>query len=426
LALVTSCRDAALTLSSGTPAAQAARDQFFAALAARYTHLDRETKYDRARLRIAHDALVPSRAFADTSVWTASSNPRSHDLLIAGSLHGDRYRLETRTGVLRPSRPGDTRHLITLNRLSDQDFSWDTSVEFALGTITAVQMAALLQALLASPVGHDENEVRSDYRTTAPRATAALGELFSLDTARATALGDGTTAVFLSLRMEPERLRAQFPALTRYLLKFWDPPRYTIRVTDRRGATWFTVSSARRQIDVRYRMAHGQLAPFTGTPSSMPDTLQLRIDASTKIKVFTVGVSDLVADLVLSSNAHERTWTLRARREPKWDLPLVTERLLRAPLRRPFEGDGIAFSLGVRDSVGVQTLLVRRAHLAVRESAILRFLGMLGSHAINEFTTQTEVEQDVFVQDVFAALHQDLRALGATAGETGPQKEKRR
>jgi hypothetical protein len=51
---------------------------------------------------------------------------------------------------------------------------------------------------------------------------------------------------------------------------------------------------------------------------------------------------------------------------------------------------------------------------------------MLGSHAVNEFTTQTEVEQDLFVQDVFAALHQDLRVLGATAGETGPEKEKRR
>jgi hypothetical protein len=425
-AMTASCRDAAIRLAARPGTARTATDQLFTALAARYTHLDREPKYDRARMRIAHDALVPSRAFTDTSVWTDFTNARSRDLLIAGTLEGDRYRLEARTDAPRPSRPGDTRHLITLNRLGDHDYSWDTLVEFAIGTITAEQIGNLAQVLLASPVDRPEHELRGDYRTAAPRATAALGRLFSLDTIRSTPLRDGTTAVFLSVRMEPERLKARFPALTRYLIKIWDPPRYRISLTDRSGATWFSINAAKRQIEVRYRMAQGHLAPLSGPPVARPDTLDLRIEATTKLKVFTVGLRDLVAEFVVSSSAHERAWTIHARREPKWDLPLVTERLLRAPLRRPFEGDGIVFSLGVRDSAGAQSLLTRRAHLAVRESAILRFLGMLGSHAVNEFTTETELEQDVFMRELFAALHADIRALGATPEEQGPENEKRR
>jgi hypothetical protein len=105
---------------------------------------------------------------------------------------------------------------------------------------------------------------------------------------------------------------------------------------------------------------------------------------------------------------------------------LITERLLRAPLKRPFEGQGIVFSLGVRDSVGAQSLLTRRAHLAVRESAILRFFGMLGSHAVDEFTTQTELEQDRFIQECFGALHADLRALAGKSEGEAPENEKRR
>ena len=76
---------------------------------------------------------------------------------------------------------------------------------------------------------------------------------------------------------------------------------------------------------------------------------------------------------------------MRFRREPKWDLPLATERLIRSPLRRPFEGRGSELRLAVRDDLGSQAMSVRQVRTAVRESAIMRWLGGLGATAFGDF-----------------------------------------
>ena len=163
--------------------------------------------------------------------------------------------------------------------------------------------------------------------------------------------------------------------------------------------------------------------------------------------MFTVGFHNLVSDFVISNVGHERSWTIVSRREPVRDLPLVTERLLRTPLRRPFEGPGSVFSLTVTDdgaeaagggapspSGTSQTMLARRTRLDVQESAILRFLGSLGSHAVGDLSTRVEVEEDRFLRDGFVALETDLRALAPSwrmrreegkSGEPLDAKEKR-
>jgi hypothetical protein len=141
--------------------------------------------------------------------------------------------------------------------------------------------------------------------------------------------------------------------------------------------------------------------------------LVLTSDLSLKVKVFTVGFHKLITDVVISDAGHDRGWTIIAQHEPSWDLPMLTERLLRAPLHRPFEGAGSMFRVAVRDSAGMQSVFARRTRLDVQESAIMRFVGSLASHAVGDLNEKVEIEEDRFLHDGFAALQADTRALGS-------------
>jgi hypothetical protein len=92
----------------------------------------------------------------------------------------------------------------------------------------------------------------------------------------------------------------------------------------------------------------------------------------------------------------------------------VTERLLKTPLRRPFQGNGTLFRIGVRDdSTGGQSILHRRMHLEVQESTILRVIGKLGSIAASDYAGRVEREQNAWLREVFSALVADVRNLGS-------------
>ena len=123
-------------LSGGTPRASVARaEQLFASLGARVTEPFRDPKYNAARVKIANAALLPSHVWDDSSVWTATTNSR-RTLLISGRFAGGRYRLEAARAVPLPSQPAESRHVINLTRLSDDEYAWDTDVPYAIGTAT--------------------------------------------------------------------------------------------------------------------------------------------------------------------------------------------------------------------------------------------------------------------------------------------------
>ncbi|HMA22533.1 MAG TPA: hypothetical protein VKP00_01035, partial [Gemmatimonadaceae bacterium] len=203
-----------------------------------------------------------------------------------------------------------------------------------------------------------------------------------------------------------------FPALASYLDKYLGPAKYHLALADRSGAPLFDVVGRDRSLTLRYRVKQGQLVTLLGPPRPWPDSLVLTSDVSLKVKVFTVGFHQLVTDFVISNTGHDRAWTLVAQREPNWDLPLLTERLLRAPLHRPFEGAGAMFRMSVRDSAGTQSVYTRRTRLDVQESAIMRFVGSLASHAVGDLNQKVEIEEDRFLHEAFAALQADTRALG--------------
>lgn len=395
-------------------------DQLFGAMVIRYSQVSRDPKYEFARNQLNRSALVPSRVFDDTAVWTSEPSPVLRALLVQGTPEPGRYHFASRTTLARPSRLGESRHVVTLARLSPNEFVWDTSVDFALGTVSAAEVGALTTALFASGERGSGQELFADYRAATPRAAAVLASLFSMDSIHTTAFSDGTTDVTLTIGLHTDGLEARYPAFAGYVARYANPARYRMSVTDRSGAIWFDIHGADRQFSIHYRAIQGRLVPLYGPPRARPDTMELHVDFTTKLKLFTVGLRNLAADFIITDTPHERAWTFVARREPEWKLPFITERLIHTPLRRPFEGTGVIFHLGVRDSADAQTLLERRAHATVQESSILRFLNSLGSGAMSDLADRTEREEEQFLREVFTALQADARALAPSLGTGTP------
>ena len=421
------CRQAFRGLGTNAGALERNADQLFGAMVVRYTGVSRDTKYELARKTLNKNALVPSRVFDDSTVWTSMPSSVLRALLVQGTPEDGRYLFTSRPTVTRPVRLGESRHIITLARLGPNEFVWDTQVDFSLGALHPADVGSLLSALFASGERGSEQELRADYRAVASRTAAVLSALFTIDSIRATPFSDGTSDVNLTIGLHTDRLKTRYPAFGDYLAKYTNPAHYRLSVTDRSGAIWFDVNGADQQLSIHYRTAQGRLAPLFGSPRTRPDTMELHLDFTTKLKLFTVGLKNLVTDFIVTDTPHERAWTFVARREPDWKLPLITEKLLRSPLRRPFEGTGVIFHLGVRDTADAATLLERRSHATVQESSILRFLNSLGSGAMSDLADRTEREEEELLREVFVALVADAKALApslGTAPMAAPETEK--
>jgi hypothetical protein len=411
------CRET-FRLADATPAAAATRvAQLFESIADRYADVLVSPRYEVARVRIAESALTPSKVFDDTAVFDARARV-SNDarlLYVSGGMAEGRYHLDTRPSLTPTDRPGDTRHTIALERLAPNVYRWDTNVDLAIGTISAADVSGALTMLFRSAEGRNERELRDDYQTAFPRAAAAFGRGFSIDSLWVTPSAGGTS-VALTVGFHPDQMRAAFPALAGYLDKYLGPAKYHFTLVDRSGAPLLDVLGRDRAATLRYRVRNGALVTLAGEARPWPDSLELRADLSLKVKHFTVGFHDLVTSFVIDDAGRDRSWTINARREPDWDLPLLTEHFIRSPLRRPFLGEGALFQLSVRDSAGQQSVFARRTRLDVQESTILRFIGSLAAHAIGDLDTRVEAEEDRYLHDGFAALRADLGPLSARWG----------
>ena len=156
---------------------------------------------------------------------------------------------------------------------------------------------------------------------------------------------------------------------------------------------------------------NGHFAPLNGPVRPIPSELQLYSDFTTRILFFTVGFRRLISDVTVIHSDRERGWFLRFTREPDWRLPSAVSFMIHTPLRRPFEGSGATFSLALRENPGGQTIITRHSTTVVQESAILRFLGKLGSTAMGDFVGKSETEENRFSAEVFTALRSDIRSL---------------
>jgi hypothetical protein len=413
-ALVGSCREPFISLGGlNTRAPSRARAvEVFSSLGARVTDPRRDAKYDTARVKIANAAMIPSKVWDDTSVWTAGSESR-RTLQISGRFAAPQYRLDAVRFAPNPTRPAESKHIIHLTQLTDVAYAWDTEVMYSLGTAPASDIVAFTRALFAAGEGRLEGQIRADYAAVAPRTTATLGQLFIVDSIRSAHYADSSTLTTYSVTMRPDIMHPRRPRFAEYARKYLVTAKMHWTLTDRNGSQFFELSTDDGRLTMKVRTRRGAIVAMNGPVVPMPDSLTLNGAMTMKVRRFTAGFRDYHAEFTIIRTDHEASWSIVSRREPTWVLPLITERLLRTPLRRPFQGSGSLFRIGVRDSVGGQTVLLRRLHLEVQESAILRFIGRLGATAIGDYQGHAEKEMNVWLQEVFAGIVADLAGFGS-------------
>jgi hypothetical protein len=163
-------------------------------------------------------ALAPSRVFDDTAVWTGTSGD-VRILETVGSFVDGHYLLASRSNPPAPARPADARHVTTLSRLGQSEYRWDTTVDFALGSIRPNDVASVVTHMLAGGQGRTEQDLRAELAAVSPRTSAALGTVFTLDSLRPAELADGTTLMTLGASVHSETLRHTYPALADYVHK---------------------------------------------------------------------------------------------------------------------------------------------------------------------------------------------------------------
>lgn len=410
-AAITACRDVGPAFGPTIPAARANAEGLFGGIAQRFTNVHRNPKYSVARGKLGKNALTPSSIYNDTAVWTAMGSDQTRTVTVEGEFINNRYLFTARQSASPANSPGESRHLMVLKKIDSDEFEWLTNVTIGAGTITGDDMANVIGALMKSAERRTPGAIRTDYRESFPRTTASLGRLFSLDSLRATNDGDGATTISLGIRIDPARLKPTMPAFAAYLEKYGKESRYRSVVMDKRGGRWIEFSGANNFITLKLRSIDGRFAPLSGPLRPIPSELQMQSDFNTKILIFRVGFAKLVSDVNVIDTGTGRGWLLRFTREPEWRLPPAVGYLIKTPLRRPFQGQGVLFRLVLNASPGRQSIIDRRTSATVQESGILRFLNRLSGTAMGEFVGKAETEENRFSAEVFNAMRFDANGL---------------
>jgi hypothetical protein len=414
--LLGGCRAAVEAHAPTSAEARMAAGQVAAGVEHRFDRPTRDGRYEHARMRIARYALAPSKLDDDT-IWSVVRGSR-RELIARGRLTNDRYRFQSAGAVPMPDRVGDSRHFVALDTLPDGDWLWTTQVDHAIGAVTPDAIRSVFAALLRS-AERPPNAIRADYLSHAPRLSASLGRLATLDTVRTARLADGSTLVTLGIRLHPDRIASAFPDFAKYLRQYVSPARYRIALRDRAvpgvhaNDTWFVAEADDDLLRFHFRSRGGALQPLDGPLRSMPDTLTLHMEAAVKFGPFTVGVRDLRARFAFVRGEEQVGWTLTFDEEPEWQLPPIAGRMVRSPLRRPFQGDGASLRLTVKRLPTGQSAIHRHSMVAVHESTIVRWLGNLGFTAMDDFAGRVELEEARFIAEAMRAMRQDVAVLPA-------------
>lgn len=411
IATLASCREVAPAFGPSIPAARTNAEGLFGGIAQRFTNVQRNSKFAIARGKLGRHALTPSGIFNDTSVWTGTASDGARIVNIDGEFSNNRYLFSARPSAPPTDEPGDSRHVIGLKKLTDDEFEWTTNVDISAGRISASDFANVISALMLSAESRAPAAIRADYRASFPRSSAALGRLFSIDTLRTSKDAEGATTITLGFRISPARIKPTMPAFAAYLEKYAAPSKYRAAVTDPRGGRWAELGASDNFITLRLRSIGGRFAPLNGPVRPMPRDLQVTSDFTTKILLFTVGYRNLIGDLRIVEEPRQRGWMFRFTREPEWKLPPAVGYLIKTPLRRPFRGEGATLRLVMADRPGAQTIISRRSATVVQESAILRFLNRLSGTAMGDFVGKAEIEENRFSAEVFNAMRLDARGL---------------
>ena len=386
------------------------------ALADRFGRIELAPEIASARPRLARYSTTPSRLIDDADLWTSRTEDERL-LEIAGASRDGRYTLFHRSGAPAPRAPGEARHIMRLQILGDDEFRWTSVDEVALGPVTIADLDRALTSIFRVAERGDVAVARLATREAFPRASASLSRMFVIDSLRTTREADGATSVVLGLGLRPSRAERVFEALGPYARKYWVPIRWRMDVGDSLGARWGDFTKRDSTIVLRFRVRDGSLAPMPPATHRLGGAVRLTVDASVKVGPFRVGVHELEVRALRVTNASQMAMTLGLPAEPEWQLPPLVARLLRAPLRRPFEGSGAVIRYGVRtaaDAAGDTLSTVwRDIDVTVRESAILRFFGRLGGTALGDFRQGAEREAERLWEESLRGLAQDIETISS-------------
>ncbi len=422
LAALSACGPAAAaSLGESPDAARSNTRDFFGALALRLGPLTRSDRLKLIRPRYVRGSLMPSRVFDDTAVWTRREGTTRTVVIAGGPTADRRYLLDVRPDAPMPQGVGESRHIMQLRQLGKHAYEWRSSDELAVGDATPAALDLLRLRLLASGEGRSSSEIRHLWLRGLPRTTAALGRLFAADSIATTVLPDQSTLVALRISMDATRLAADLPDFARWIDKYGATSRYRMVLEDHNGTPYGLLSLSDRVIRIRLRTHGGVMQPLAGPATGIDaDSLRLRVDVAAKGALFTVGVSNLLVDVVPVRTTTERGWAIHYRHEPEWHLPFAADHLMRGALSRPFAGDGISTRLVARSEPGGSTLIARDFRMEVQESAVVRWLSAFGSSAMSEVTVRVEQQKDRFFADALTAFGADLAAeIGGTDGGPG-------
>ena len=384
------------------------------ALADRFGPVELSFEVARTRPRLTRYSTTPSRLLADTEMWTArGENDRT--LEIAGVHLGGRYMLYQHHGVSAPRVSGHARHVMRLQVLGNDEYRWTSLDEIAVGPITVRDLDRALTAVFLAAEASDGEATRVATRTAFPRASASLGRMFVFDSLRTARDADGATSVVIGVGLRPAVAERSFQALGRYARKYWVPLRWRLIARDSLGTRWGDFTKRDSSIVLRFRVNDGSLAPFGAPPRRADEVMRLTIDMSAKVGPFRVGARELDVLTSRSTSPSDIAMTFRFRDEPDWQLPPLVARLLRSPLRRPFEGSGSLIRYGVRteahSSGDTLSTVWRDIDVTVRESAILRFFGRLGGTALSDFRAGAEKEAERLWGETLRGLADDVEAI---------------
>jgi hypothetical protein len=406
-----SCKPSAAAFGNSVATARSNADEFFYSVSSRFTNIQRTPKLLRARQQFGHYALVPSGVYNDTSIWMSYGSDSSRIFADDGYPAATQYIVVPHSSTEPPRNLAESREVVRLRKLSDNEYEWYTNVDVGVGHVAAEDMTDVLAATLRAAEHEQSAGIRADYRANFPRTTAALGRLYSLDTLKTTPDAEGATTIELGVHLTPDSLAKAMPAYAKYIDKYVRKGRYHIVVRDKTGARWFDASAGDYWLHIKMRSKDGHFAPMDGPVRTMPENLVIDASMQMKILIFTVGFQHMIGDLNLVKAPHERAYSIHFGTEPEWILPPTVHYFLKSPLSRPFQGRGVPINIGLKDTPGAQTILNRRAMLVVQESAILRFINKLSGTAVGDFLGPSEREANRFNADAFRALRADIAAL---------------
>lgn len=407
-----SCAPVPRALAPEAAAARQASDELFSALADRFGPVELDARFAAARPRLARAGLVPSRVYEDAAIWTGAAGA-VRELGFHGVPAKGAYSIAVAERPPAPSRAGEYRGRLALERLRKGEFEWRMDEELGLGRIDVLGLTRAADALLALAEAADLRDARDPVRAALPRTTAALGRVLSLDRLTLGPREAGARLVEAGASLHPEWLEQRLPRYAEFLKGHVASMRLGVAVDDAAETPFWQADLRDGRLSLRLRVGDGALAPLLGPPRRLGDACRVRLAITMKSGLFRVGFEDLHGEVVVERGPHRAGFLARFAREPDWKLPFFVEPFMRGPLRRPFEGPGALLGYELRDgsAPGASATASRSYRLDVKESWIVRWLGGNVGGAVADFRRGAEREADVFTREALLALRDDLRSL---------------